>query len=129
MIVKNEAPSIAKTIASVRGVVDRYTILDTGSTDDTIKIIREAFGTTPGDIYEEPFVDFATTRNRAIELEGTKSKYMLMLSGDETLHNASTLRTTIEQSDAWNLLIHYGKNIWFTSTRIHEAIRSGDIRV
>ena len=121
MIVKNEAPSIAQTIASVRGVVDRYTVLDTGSTDDTIKIIREAFGTTPGDIYEESFVDFATTRNRAIELEGTKSKFMLMLSGDETLHNASALRTTIEKGDAWNLLVHYGKKSQFTSTRIHRS--------
>lgn len=121
MIVKNEAPSIAQTIASVRDVVDRYTILDTGSTDDTIKIIREAFGTTPGDIYEEPFDDFATTRNRAIELEGTKSKYMLMLSGDETLHNASALRATIEQGDAWNVLVHYGQKSQFTSTRIHRS--------
>jgi hypothetical protein len=33
VIFKNEAASIAETIKSVKPYVDRYTILDTGSTD------------------------------------------------------------------------------------------------
>ena len=95
MIVKNEASSIVGTIESVRGIVDRYTILDTGSTDGTKELIREAFRGTPGNIYEEPFVDFATTRNRAIELEGTKSIFALMLSGDEYLRQGALLAAVL----------------------------------
>ena len=44
MIVKNEASNIAALIDSVRPYVDTYSILDTGSTDDTVRIIRERFG-------------------------------------------------------------------------------------
>ena len=87
MIVKDEAASIRETVKSVKGIVDRYCILDTGSTDDTISIIKEEFNETPGTVYEEPFIDFATTRNRVLELAGTECKYTLMLSGDEYLRN------------------------------------------
>ena len=43
MLVKNEAKSIVETINSVKDHVDRWTILDTGSTDGTQDLIREAF--------------------------------------------------------------------------------------
>ena len=79
MIVKNEAASIAKTIESVRGVVDRYCI--------TVALIKSAFGSTPGHVYTEPFVDFATTRNRVLQLAEKECQYTLMLSGDEYLRN------------------------------------------
>ena len=38
MIVKNEAKSIVETIESVKPWVDRWTILDTGSTDNTVEL-------------------------------------------------------------------------------------------
>ena len=41
MIVKNEAGSIQETIESVEPWVDRYTILDTGSTDGTQDLIKK----------------------------------------------------------------------------------------
>lgn len=87
MIVKNEALSIQQTVESVKGIVDRYCILDTGSTDNTVSLIESSFGSTPGHVYVEEFVDFATTRNRVLELAGTDCKYTLMLSGDEYLRN------------------------------------------
>ena len=97
MIVKNEAKSIEKTIDSVHGIVDRYTILDTGSTDATVSLIKNAFGDTPGDIFHESFVDFSTSRNRVIELEGQKSTFALMLSGDETLEYLATICVNISK--------------------------------
>lgn len=87
MIVKDEAASISQTIDSVKGIVDRYCILDTGSSDNTVELIKRSFGSTPGHIYTEPFVDFASTRNRVLELAGTECQYTLMLSGDEYLRN------------------------------------------
>jgi glycosyltransferase involved in cell wall biosynthesis len=97
MIVKNEARSLRETIASVKPFVDRYTILDTGSTDGTQALIKEAFGETPGEVAEEPFVDFATSRNRALELAGAHTVFTLMLSGDETLVNGEALRKFCEE--------------------------------
>ena len=83
MIVKNEADTIQKVLESTIKTIDRYTILDTGSTDNTIDIIRSTFKDVPGNIYTEPFVDFSTSRNRAIELDNNKSTFILMLSGNE----------------------------------------------
>ena len=108
MIVKNEAQSIIQTIDSVKGIVDRYTILDTGSTDGTPALIRKTFGTeTPGDIYVEEFVDFSTTRNRAIELEGTRSVFALMLSGGEYLEQGVLLRKFLEPRSTFKWVLEH----------------------
>lgn len=96
MIVKDEARSILATLDSVRGAVDRVVILDTGSTDGTQDLVR-AFDGAAVVLHEEPFVDFASTRNRALELAGEASTFTLMLSGDETLHGGRELRRFCER--------------------------------
>lgn len=80
----------------------------TGSTMDGVEIIlthpRRA-------LFEEPFIpyapladrnliDFAATRNRVLELATTGDNppvFTLMLSGDETLHGAESLRAYLEE--------------------------------
>ncbi len=131
MIVKNEAVSIKRTILSVKGIVDRYTILDTGSTDDTVALIKSEFGDTPGEVYEEPFLDFSSTRNRVLDLEGEKSLYALMLSGDETLHEGANLRVFLSREvalgrlAAYNMRVKLGLDaafsVEFKSARIHRT--------
>ena len=41
MIVKDEAATIARTLRSVKPFIDRWIILDTGSTDSTSDVVRE----------------------------------------------------------------------------------------
>ena len=41
MIAKNEARCLARCLQSVRGAVDEIIVVDTGSTDDTVKIASE----------------------------------------------------------------------------------------
>jgi glycosyltransferase involved in cell wall biosynthesis/predicted GH43/DUF377 family glycosyl hydrolase len=69
MIVKNEAAIIWRCLESVADIVDCYVIGDTGSTDDTQKIIKEFFDARGiyGIITEFPFHDFAQARNAALE--------------------------------------------------------------
>ena len=43
MIVKNESKIITRLFDSDSSIIDSYCICDTGSTDDTIKIITEYF--------------------------------------------------------------------------------------
>lgn len=128
MIVKNEAQSIVSTVLSVKKIVDRYTILDTGSTDDTVRLIQKAFDGVDGDVYHEPFLDFSTTRNRAIELEGHQSTFALMLSGDETLQNGIALRDFLERqrysiTEAFNVRVLLGNESEYDSTRVHRTSR------
>ena len=82
MIVKNEAKRISAVLASYRPYVDAWTILDTGSTDGTQDLIRRELEGIPGVLHEEPFVDFATSRNRALELHGTSTIFSIMPNGD-----------------------------------------------
>ena len=96
MMVKNEAANIEALITSVLGVVDCYTILDTGSTDGTQDRILRAFGSTPGRVLSEPFVDFGATRNRALDLADPTATFHLMLSGDEVLIGGDALRRFCE---------------------------------
>jgi tetratricopeptide (TPR) repeat protein len=98
MIVKDEAASIAATLASARPYIDRWTLLDTGSTDGTQALARAALAGLPGELLEEPFVDFGTTRSRALELAGDDCTFTLMLSGDETLREGAALRRFCAES-------------------------------
>src|SRR6185436_6221997 len=66
MIVKDEATRINAVLASYRPYIDAWTILDTGSTDGTQDLVKRALEGIPGRLFEEPFVDFAASRNRAL---------------------------------------------------------------
>ena len=80
MIVKNAAPLIESVLTENLPIIDRWTILDTGSTDDTIDIIKRVLGDRKkGKLYQEPFINFRDSRNRCLDLAGTKCKYTLML--------------------------------------------------
>ncbi len=96
-IVKNEAHTIAHTLASARPHVDRWCIVDTGSTDGTQARVREAMQGVPGELYEEPFVDFATTRNRGLDLCGAHTEFIVWLDADDVLENGAGLRAFLER--------------------------------
>ena len=68
IIVKNEAKAIGKTLQSlVDAGVDAVTVIDTGSTDGTLaEVHRFPLGTMKLVSSEEPFTDYADTRNRAL---------------------------------------------------------------
>jgi glycosyltransferase involved in cell wall biosynthesis len=86
MIIKNEGPILPRLFESVRGFVSEYCVVDTGSTDDTINILKSM--EMSGVILEEPFVDFATTRNYMIEKcrqVMTSCDYLVLLDADMVL--------------------------------------------
>lgn len=98
MMVKDEAKSLRAAFESVRGICDRALVLDTGSSDGTQALARALFREVlPGELVEEPFVDFATSRNRSLELASGKSVFALLLSGDEVLVDGAMLRATCER--------------------------------
>jgi glycosyltransferase involved in cell wall biosynthesis len=99
MIVKNGADTIGKVLESVSSHIDYWSILDTGSTDNTIDIIREKLSKVPGELFQEPFIDFGTSRNRILELAGNRCKYTLMLDDSYVLHGGSHLRRLIKKGN------------------------------
>lgn len=99
MIVKDEAHTLPTTLLPLRAYLDYYYILDTGSTDGTQDAIRKVLGDR-GEIWEEPFIDYGRSRNRVLDI-AQQSKhppvFVLMLSADETVYNAYSLRKFVEQ--------------------------------
>jgi tetratricopeptide (TPR) repeat protein len=80
MIVKNEAANLPRCLASVVAVVAEIVVVDTGSTDDTVAIARQA----GAKVYAWDWTnDFAAARNRA--LEQVQTDWVLVLDADEAL--------------------------------------------
>lgn len=92
MIVKNEAHGILTTLETFRPFIDRWTVLDTGSTDGTQEIIQRTLAEIPGELHEAPFVDFSTSRNHALKLHGARTTFVVMPDSDDRLIGGASLR-------------------------------------
>jgi len=68
VMVKNGGESFRKVLTDNLPYIDTWTILDTGSTDNTVDIIKEVFSQKEGNLYQEPFINFRDSRNRLLEL-------------------------------------------------------------
>lgn len=79
MIVKDAGEQFYTMLKENINVFDRYTILDTGSTDNTIDMIKKVYMNKKGIIIQEPFINFRESRNRSLELAGHYCKYNLIL--------------------------------------------------
>ena len=78
LIVKNEARCIARCLGSVRKIVDEIVVVDTGSTDDTVRL-AQGFGAR---IERFSWIDdFAAARNYS--LQHTTGDWILVLDADE----------------------------------------------
>ncbi len=82
MLTKNSARTIAASLESLAHF-DEVLILDTGSTDDTLSIVKTFPNTV---IHETPFTGFGELRNRAADL--AQNDWILALDSDEVLSPA-----------------------------------------
>lgn len=106
MIVKNESKNIIKCVTSVKDYIDEFSIVDTGSTDDTVALLEsigikpivvtkethpELFINTEGDIWD---LNFSQARN--LSFGNLKSDYVLWLDGDDTVVNAEQIPALLD---------------------------------
>jgi tetratricopeptide (TPR) repeat protein/predicted O-methyltransferase YrrM len=122
IMVKNGGEQFASMLNDNLPIIDRWTILDTGSTDGTIDTIHKILvGKKKGNLYQEPFINFRDSRNRCLDLAGTSCKFCIML--DDTYVIKGDLRTCLsyirgdQRSDSLSLMIQsYDSS--YTSNRI-----------
>jgi tetratricopeptide (TPR) repeat protein len=127
MIVKDEAHTIGGTLRSVKPYIDRWAIVDTGSTDDTKGEIERALAGVPGEVSDAPFIDFATTRNVALDRAGERTEFVMWLDADDHLEHGPALREFLERErknwapdhEAYYLRVDTG--IRFDSARVFRA--------
>jgi tetratricopeptide (TPR) repeat protein len=98
IMVKNEADVIVPTLKPfVDAGIQSFFVYDTGSTDGTQDKVREYLkksGIVQAHIIEEPFVDFATSRNRALDLADNifaQHTFLVMLDAEWYAHNVDEL--------------------------------------
>lgn len=96
MIVKNEAAVIRRCLDSVRPFIDHWVICDTGSTDDTKGIIRQALKHIPGTCYEDDWMDFGHNRSLSLQRAQGKADYLLLMNADEVLNVRDDFKAGLE---------------------------------
>lgn len=92
MIVKDEAHCIRDCLESVKDKIHYYVICDTGSTDDTIDIIREVLG-PHGKIHRHQWKNFGHNRTEALKAaEEAGCDYAFIMDADDIFNgNVPTL--------------------------------------
>lgn len=120
IMVRNAGPLFERILRENMNIIDRWTILDTGSTDETLEIIeRVLVGKKEGGLYREPFINFRDSRNRLLDLAGKECKFNIML--DDTYIVRGDLRAFLTEtrsdqySSSFQVMIHsddfvYGSN-------------------
>ena len=87
MIVRDESHVITECLDSVSSFIDYWIICDTGSEDDTARIIENYFQEKgiPGELHHHEWRDFGSNRTRALDLVRGKAEYAWVIDADDYL--------------------------------------------
>jgi len=128
IMVKNAGPLFEEVLTKNLPYIDRWTILDTGSTDETIDIVNKVLvGKKKGNLFQEPFINFGESRNRCLELAGTSCKFNIML--DDTYILGGHLKEFLtfvrgdQFTDSFSLYINQN-DIEYASNRIFKSLKN-----
>ena len=139
MVVKNESHIIKKTLTNIIKYVklDYWVICDTGSSDNTIDIIKSFFDdlNIPGEIYIHDWIDFSYNRNKALKLAFNKTDYIFLFDADDEIHG--NFKIPHLNKDSYNVKFGGGYNynriciinnrkLWIYCGVLHEIIISQD---
>lgn len=110
MIVKNERDVITRCLESVLPMIDYWVIVDTGSSDETQKIIKDYMKEkgVPGELHERPWVNFSHNRNEALRLAKDKGDFVFFIDADEYLEYSPDFRRPLLDKDYYYMMITCG---------------------
>lgn len=113
MIVKNESKIIERCLFSVKNYVDFIVISDTGSSDNTVDLIKQFLQKTkiPGDVYTNKWMNFGHNRTLSV-LNGRdflkkmgvnlEKNYFLTIDADMIIHFKPGFdKNSLSQADSW----------------------------
>jgi glycosyltransferase involved in cell wall biosynthesis len=134
MILKDEAETIAQTLASIKKTLGRslraIVVNDTGSTDSTARICIEHGAL----LRTVPWTDFSTNRNQVLECASAwaaAGDILLVVDGGSLLKGKPTIKDS--DANAWNINVWTGRVTckrpqmfragagWKYAGRVHEA--------
>ena len=81
ILTKNEAQNLPDCVRSLADFAKRVVVVDSGSTDETVKVARSM----GADVYEHPFENYACQFNWALDHAQITTKWSMRLDADERL--------------------------------------------
>lgn len=121
MIVRDEAAVIARCLDSVRHLIDRWVICDTGSVDGTPAQIERLLEGVPGELHHHEWRDFGHNRTLLMEAARGAADWLLLLDADMTLEVADGPLELDASVDAW--LIRHEGNLDYAVPRLVRGSR------
>ena len=85
MIVRDCEKTVERCIRSALPLISGWTVIDTGSVDSTMEIVRETLKGLPGQLLESEWVGHAHNRTELLAAARTGCDYVLMLDADMSL--------------------------------------------
>jgi len=124
MIVKDEEHCILETLENVYKYVDYYIIVDTGSTDNTKKVIKEFMDSKglKGEIHDSEFRDFGYARSKALSYCSQKCRYAWVIDADDLVQGDFKFPEKMT-ADGYN--VQYGKGFVYWRCQIFRMDKPG----
>jgi len=131
MIVKDESHIIHEALEATLPLIDTYSIVDTGSSDNTTQIIKDFYAKhgIEGTVHEKPWKGFGESRTEALRTCDGKMDYILMMDADDLMVFPSNTKEIIIRAltelkpNAANVQIRRGANnsLEYHRTQIFKA--------
>lgn len=125
MILKDEAHIIGRSLADVRDLLDRWVVVDTGSTDGTVDEVQKALDGIPGRIDHHVWDGFGSSRTHAFDIarsmlasegEDLSEWYGLVLDADEVVTREPDAKKGLAGADVYRVWIQMN-NVRFPQFR------------
>jgi glycosyltransferase involved in cell wall biosynthesis len=137
MIVRDEGVILAETLAALRPHIDTWVIVDTGSGDDTIDVVRRTMAEldVPGELHERKWKDFGTNRTEALELCAGRADYAWVMDADDRVVgplNLGNLTADVYRLRMGTDLVEWRPRLftltkrWAYDSVVHEDVRCVD---
>jgi glycosyltransferase involved in cell wall biosynthesis len=117
MMLKNESKRIVVTLDSVRDVSDCFVILDTGSEDNTVNIVKNYCKQNNKilhlieKVFPSPF-HFSNARNAILDFADDKADYLLLLDCNDELKGQTDVRRFIDNYKGESTAFHICQEWW-----------------
>jgi hypothetical protein len=85
LIVRDEETVIERCIRSCMPLIDSWCIVDTGSVDKTMDVIRDVLKDVPGQLLEEPWHNFGYNKSHALQVAKPWGEFALLMDADDEL--------------------------------------------
>jgi glycosyltransferase involved in cell wall biosynthesis len=123
IITCNEEASLARCIESLKPVAEEIIVLDSYSTDNTVRIAKESGAI----VYQQNFPGYKEQKNAAIKF--TSSDYVLSLDADEVL-SVELINSILNEKEAFRFTAYsMNRSNFFCNRFIKHGLWSPDIKI